>query len=1513
MKKIVIFFLGLIHIGLSAQTTSKNYVKTVTPIVPVQNQSALNGLADNQKRSNVSYYDGLGRLSQNIKHRYSPTYKDQVEFNIYDNTGRITTKYLPYIDSQGNLSYKENPILDQGNFYNNTARVAKSSFPFSEIVYENSPLNRILEQSSVGQEWQIGEGHTARTQNEGNTANEVRLWKESQGNIISVGFYPANELFKVITTDRDGYQSVVYTNKQGKVVMKKSQISKTPTSFAETHYVYNDFYKPVAVIPPQAFSEMTNYDVNAEVIDRVYRFKYDSKQRLIEKKVPHKGTEYIVYDKLDRPILRQDSKQLANGQWSFIKYDELGREIMTGLVNDVSNRSNLQLAADLSSFVFEQRTSNNFSTQHGYTNQSFPNSSALDIHIVKYYDDYDFNNDGSDDVSFSNPPSSFTLTSGTQRNAGLLTGGKVKILNNSNTYLLSSSWYDDKGRIIQVQEANHLGGSDITHFEYNFAGEMTRQVLLHDDGTNPVKTLSQRFVYDHTGRLRQTYHKVNNQAEILLSEYIYNHLGQLIDKKLHARNAGAPKFLQSIDYAYNIKGWLTHINNANLNDDQYVSNQANPGAILSFDISKLDFRINEVNDEKLGGHFLELWVEDESDMTVEGEVNTEQYKNDGAAVLRIMNYPEEGDNENLTIYNNLLNINKLSFEILYEEEPLTINNETRIETLQDGIYADVFKSLEGSELNDESAIKRIQEEVFNYITGKAGHVLEVDIAPFSSKYLQYYFSEKNNHQLFMTVWDATQSQSHEVFIMTRTTENSTECDYLLGLTNLPDKTITLIVDFELANLYEGMSTVEAINECKNFQSNIMDAYNITNSTVLGKMEDFAINFAFNEYGNTYFNNDANDVWGMEIRYNSNSNDQSGYPFGINKNYSGNINEINWQSVTDKRKRAYGYSYDGLSRLTSATYKAFDKTSNNWNLEIGRYSLPQITYDLNGNIQSLQRNGFINGVINQNASFGLMDNLQYNYTGDQLNSVDDLSGVHYQNDFDDGNTNGNDYSYDVNGNLISDLNKGLSSIDYNHLNLPITIDNGNGEVINYVYDATGKRLQKLFNNYGSIVTTDYSVIGNYVTIGSGARNLSFINTPEGRLIEDNGQFRYEYYINDHLGNVRIGFSDYNGDDVISSTEVTQQHNYYPFGLEHMGTFYGLATQTNHKYLFNGKEFQNELNLNWTAMDFRGLDHQLGRFFSIDPLADEAFSWTPYRFGFNNPISLSDPTGLLEGGPGDPNNEFGDNVYVGPEVVITATRLPGPWLANQPVDNTSNPFMNPAYQSIPSVEGRIMAMAESAEGVAAIMNSGLSNEYKQLALNHYMHNGPAAEFYKFFAEQVLMAATFMSLESVLLTYSNTLTSIAYRAEQAAVALEAERAISIALEAERVISSSLKAEEVVSEVITTWNQFQRATAGQFASRAEAAEAWEIYKEVSNIITNTTSRSQSQKVLFLKNAAESGKYPKWMNQFLKEGKVPPGYHVDHIKPISIGGEDIPANMRLLDIDFHINIHHKLYRPWQQ
>jgi RHS repeat-associated protein len=119
-----------------------------------------------------------------------------------------------------------------------------------------------------------------------------------------------------------------------------------------------------------------------------------------------------------------------------------------------------------------------------------------------------------------------------------------------------------------------------------------------------------------------------------------------------------------------------------------------------------------------------------------------------------------------------------------------------------------------------------------------------------------------------------------------------------------------------------------------------------------------------------------------------------------------------------------------------------------------------------------------------------------------------------------------------------------------------------------------------------------------------------------------------------------------------------------------------------------------------------------------------------------------------------------------------------------------------------------------------------------------------------------------------------------------------------------------KVIPKAAKTWNEFQSRTKGQFLSRADAAKGWNLHKQANGIKTGTV-RSQAAKRFFLRQLGASGKAPKWMNQYLAKGRVPPGHHVDHLKPISVGGADTPFNMRLKDIATH-DTRHKYYRPWE-
>lgn len=121
----------------------------------------------------------------------------------------------------------------------------------------------------------------------------------------------------------------------------------------------------------------------------------------------------------------------------------------------------------------------------------------------------------------------------------------------------------------------------------------------------------------------------------------------------------------------------------------------------------------------------------------------------------------------------------------------------------------------------------------------------------------------------------------------------------------------------------------------------------------------------------------------------------------------------------------------------------------------------------------------------------------------------------------------------------------------------------------------------------------------------------------------------YQYSDHLGNVRLSYTDTNKNDKIDVGEIIEENNYYPFGLAHSG--YNEKNNTiaaNYKYQYNGKEKQEELGFNVYDYGARNYDAAIGRWMNVDPLAEQAPNWTPYRYSFNNPVMYTDPTGLFE---------------------------------------------------------------------------------------------------------------------------------------------------------------------------------------------------------------------------------------------------------------------------------------------
>jgi len=295
-------------------------------------------------------------------------------------------------------------------------------------------------------------------------------------------------------------------------------------------------------------------------------------------------------------------------------------------------------------------------------------------------------------------------------------------------------------------------------------------------------------------------------------------------------------------------------------------------------------------------------------------------------------------------------------------------------------------------------------------------------------------------------------------------------------------------------------------------------------------------------------------------------------------YGGDIKTMSW--TANGSSHSYTFGYDGVGRLINANHGA------------GTYTELVNGYDKNGNIKFLKRTC---------GSGSLADDLTYTYSGNRITKVEDAAGS--SGLFSNGSTATTEYTYDNNGNLKSDLNKGISNITYNCLNLPSVVTFSNGNTITYTYASDGRKLRTAHKIGGTTTTTDYA--GNVIYENGVQKKLL---TEEGYVDLTSGT--YYYYLKDHQGNNRVV--------VNGSGAVAETNHYYPFG----GTF---ASGTVQPYKYNGKELDTKAGLNWYDYGARHYDAALGRFLTVDPLAEKYYGASPFAYCNNNPIRFIDPDG------------------------------------------------------------------------------------------------------------------------------------------------------------------------------------------------------------------------------------------------------------------------------------------------
>jgi RHS repeat-associated protein len=534
------------------------------------------------RQTTFEYVNGLGVPVQTVKMKCSPNQKDVVSFQLYDTYGREPKTYLPFT-SDADGKWKRDPVKRQQSFYNGTPAVAKDSAAFAKALYDDSPLNRVRASHTFG--WQWHAGLPATTSVRLNIQDQVRLLRLDGQELPSwKGEYiPAKHLTISESKDEAGQVKSVFKDFRGSTVMQRVGDS---LRFHDTYYLHDVVGRVRYIFPPEASSRIDEYmaatDKLAFLDKWCFQYKYDLQGRVIEKKSPGGPWTFSLYDRWDRIACTQDGNQRLANEWLFTKYDMHNRPIITGVVR--GTRAEMQDGIKNSTVRFEERARNSI----GYTNNAFPTHSEDRIFSISYYDSYNFIKypdwdkesinfrfNGVDGIVTA-AEILFQMDSTAVQTLcvrGRATGSKVRVLNsNPVKWLNSVTYYTRQYHVAQSIVENHLGGRDVTSSKYDkFSGAILKSKVDHQTASGRV-TVMQEFDYDDENRLLRAYHSINGNPRILMSAHRYNELGQLVQKNLHSTDSKS--FLQSVDYRYNIQGWMSHINNSTLNNDSITNDDS---------------------------------------------------------------------------------------------------------------------------------------------------------------------------------------------------------------------------------------------------------------------------------------------------------------------------------------------------------------------------------------------------------------------------------------------------------------------------------------------------------------------------------------------------------------------------------------------------------------------------------------------------------------------------------------------------------------------------------------------------------------------------------------------------------------------------------------------------------------------------------------------------------------------------------------------------------------------------
>ncbi len=1164
-----------------------NYQRTFIPNKPIQDTALVNmaSLVEDVSTSTV-YADSYGRTLQVIAKQASPLKSDYVTAAYYDQFGRPSLNYLPFVANTSNTddgNFKMEPFFQDSIFY-------KTLFPneqvnYSEVIYDGSPFNIPVMSMAQGNSWGGSSKGVSYTYRTNNIEDSVRYWTIGINNEDDVpqtaGFYELGSLSVQEIMDESGMKSVKFVDEIGRTVLTKTllrgKIKFGAAAWLCTYYVYDEMNHLRMVIPPKAVHALNtpsaNWDLSGSSTinaNLCYAYYYDQLGRNIAKRIPGKGKSYIAYDLFNRVVMTQDPNLRNTNQWAFVLYDAQSRPVKSGVITSALTKDQVitQAAASMN-YPSLAGTTNTITSETYYDDYSWIASAGAPVSAT--LDETNINNSNFITDYNTAPDYAQPLVS-SKRIRGAVTGSKQIILNSSQ-YLYTVKFYDGFSRPVQTIQSNYSGGIDVATTQFSFSGRLLRSHLKHEkSGANAqTHTVLNKYSYDHTGRLIALKKNFDNLGDKQVSFHHYNEMGQLQDKVFGDH-------IESQRYSYNIRGWLLGINEGFVNSPYAPvpgENGSNYfGEMISYDKGFTNAQYN-------------------------GNIAGIQWKAGGDRVARAYGFVY--DNANRLIHADFSQQNTGSTQWTKDKVDYSVSNLT-----YDGNGNILTMTQRGLKLGGSSIIDSLSYQYFtnSNLLQKVSDA-STDISPLgdfkdtTSTGDDYTYDANGNinrdNNRKMHGASATPGAPGAVF-------------------NLLDKPDSIVIAGKSGTHYyydaSGITLRKQINEYTQ-TGTIVKNYVYINGFVY--LND-TLQYALYEEGS--------------IRYAKKRNSQTGetyyayeYDYFI-KDHQGNVRTV----LTEGKDTA---TYQAT--MEPARQAIEDALFANVYTPVNTIQNKPAGFDTENTNEKVSR---LNGSAGSNLKTGPSlvlkvmagDKVQMNtYAWYNTPAQQPQSGINLLTEI------LSVLPGAVIGTGGSKLAAGNTALLGSTLSPNVTQFLNN----NRPYDNTKPKA------YLNWILFDEQF--NFVASNSGVKQVEAGTEKQAlvaplQTIGKNG-FLYIYVSNESPQDVYF-------DDLTVqhfTGPLTQEQSFYPFGLQMAAISSKALLKTVTPYKYNGgNELEEEGSLNYYNTFYRKYDAQIGRFTGVDIRSEESYGMSVYNFGANNPIYFNDPLGDMNKSPfrlqKDPNGEY-----------------------------------------------------------------------------------------------------------------------------------------------------------------------------------------------------------------------------------------------------------------------------------